>query len=98
MENKHVGYLILGISVLVIGVIILFNITLNDIVDSSCGATHGEFCPMYDTITKQTYLALGIVGLLVVVGLILAFTKPKETIVIKKVKEKKKRLPGAVEK
>ena len=47
-----------------------------------------ESCTMYDTLTKQTYLSLGIVGILILVGLVLVFTKPKEKIIIKKIKEK----------
>ena len=70
----------------------MFNSTLTDIVDSSCTLAHGEeYCPMYDTINKQTYLALGIVGLLILVSLVLIFNKPKEKVIIKKVIEKQKK-------
>src|SRR3989338_547785 len=96
MENKNVGYLILGISILIIGIISLFNSTLRDFVTNSCSLAHGDLysCPMYDTITQQTYLALGIVGLLIVVGLVLIFSKQTEKIIIKKVegKHKKKKI------
>ena len=92
MENKNVGYILLGISLLVILIIFMFNSTLTDIVDSSCTLAHGEeYCPMYDTINKQTYLALGIVGLLILVSLVLIFNKPKEKVIIKKVIEKQKK-------
>ncbi len=92
MENKNVGYLILGISVLIIGIIFLFNSTLREIVNGSCTLAHGgTTCPMYDTITQQTYLALGIVGLLIMVGLVLIFSKPSEKIIIRKVEEKHKK-------
>ena len=53
---------------------------------------------MYKTINQQTYLALGIVGLLVIFGLVLIFFKPNEKLVIQektirvKVPEKKKKL------
>ena len=49
-------------------------------------------CPMYTSINKQTYLALSITGILILIGLILIFSKQKEKIIIKKVKERKKRL------
>ena len=92
MENNNVGYLILGISALIVGIIFLFNSTLREIVNSSCTLAHGgTTCPMYDTITQQTYLALGIVGLLIVVGFVLIFSKPSERIIIKKVEEKHKK-------
>jgi len=91
MENKYVGYLLLGVSVLIIVFIFMFKSTLTNFVDASCTITHGgEYCPMYDTINQQTYLALGIIGILVIVSLILIFSKPqKEIIVHTKTIEKK---------
>ena len=84
MENKHVGYMILGISVLVIAIIFMFQSTLTEFVKSSCTLAHGEdYCPMYDTIDKQTYLGYGIVGILIIVGLILIFSKPLERVIVK---------------
>jgi len=44
---------------------------------------------MYDSVTKQTYLALGIIGVLIIFSLFLIFSKPNEKIVVKKVKDKK---------
>ena len=88
MENKHVGYVVIGISVLIIVIILLFNSALSEIVSLSCGLEHGAFCPMEQTVDQQTYLALGIVGLLILVGLILIFSKPDERIIVKKIKEK----------
>lgn len=92
MENKNVGYLILGISAVIISIIFIFNNALKKIVNSSCGMAHGDgVCPMFDTITQQTYLALAIVGLLVVIGLFLILSKPSEKIIIKTIKEKKQK-------
>jgi len=91
MENKKVGYIILGISVLVGAIILLFNRALKDIVSLSCGSAHTTFCPMSQNINQQTYIALGVVGLLVIVALVLIFTKPQEKVIIRKVKEKKPR-------
>ncbi|MEK6829967.1 MAG: hypothetical protein AABY15_07665 [Nanoarchaeota archaeon] len=94
MENKNVGWLLLGVSILVILLIFLFNSTLNEAVRNSCFLQHGDVqsCEMFDTVNKQTYLSLGIVGLLIIIGIALIFTKPKEKIVIKKFKEKKKKM------
>jgi uncharacterized membrane protein len=90
MENKNVGWLILGISALVIGIIFLFNNAMKKILDNSCPLTAGGYtCPAYGTINQQTYLSLAIVGILIVIGIMLIFSKPKEKIVIKKFKEKK---------
>ncbi|PIN89958.1 hypothetical protein COU60_02595 [Candidatus Pacearchaeota archaeon CG10_big_fil_rev_8_21_14_0_10_34_76] len=88
MENKHVGMLIIGISLVIIVIILLFNSTLREIVKSSCTGEHALSCPMYDSITQQTFLALAIVGILVIIGIILIFTKPEERVIIRKVPEK----------
>lgn len=84
MENKYVGYLILGISVLVVFIIFMFNNAMKRIIDSGCSMMHDlGYCPAYATINQQTYLALGIVGLLAVVGLVLVFSKPQKEIIFK---------------
>ena len=92
MENKHVGFLVLGIAVLLIFIIFLFQAALKDIIVASCGAAHTTACPMSQSVNQQTYLSLGIVGILAVIGFVLIFTKPEEKIIIKKIKEKKKKL------
>ncbi len=95
MENKNVGYLIIGISILTMFIIFLFNNAMKRIITVGCPAVHlGISCPAYGTITQQTYLSLGIVGLLVLVGFVLIFSKPqkeiqKEIIVQTKTVEKK---------
>jgi len=88
MENKQVGLLIIGIAVLLIGIIFLFKGALVDITASSCSMEE-EICPMYKTIDQQTYLALSIVGVLIIIGLVLIFTKQKEKIIIKTKRKKK---------
>lgn len=92
MENKNVGYMLLGISILIVIIIFMFKSTLVGFVDSSCTLAHGgDYCPMYDTIDKQTYLALGIVGILFIVSLVLIFSKPQtQTIIKTRTIEKKK--------
>jgi len=92
MKNENVGYMIIGISVLIIVIIFLFNSALKDIVSESCSIEGHKNCTMYDTISKQTYLSLSIVGLLIIVGLTLVFTKPDKEVIIKKIKESKPRI------
>jgi len=95
MKNKNVGYLLLGVSALIGVLVFLFNSALKEIVTASCGQLHGEYCPMNQTINQQTYIALGVVGLLVIVSLVLIFSKPEEKIILKtktvheKIKKKK---------
>lgn len=89
MENKQVGFLILGITAALLVIIFLFQNALKEIIAQSCD--HGPQCVMYSSVTTQTILALTIVGILVAVALVLIFTKPKEKVIIKKIKEKKKK-------
>ena len=91
MENKNVGYLILGIAAVFLVIIFLFQSALREIVYSNCSMEELS-CPMYESIDKQTYLSLSILGLLIIFGFVLIFTKPKEKIIVKKIKEKKKKL------
>lgn len=84
MENKYVGYFLMGISLLMILIIFMFKITLTNFVDASCTIAHGtDYCPMYDTIDQQTYLSLGIVFILMIAGLILILSKSQEKVIIK---------------
>lgn len=84
MENKNVGYILLGVSILIILIIFMFKTALTSFVDSSCTLAHGgNYCPMYDTISQQTYLALAIVGILIIVSLVLIISKQNERIIVK---------------
>lgn len=82
MENKSVGYLLLGISIVIIFVIFMFQSALQEIVLTSCGEEHATVCPMNQTIDSQTNLALGIVAILIVVSLVLVFSKPHEKVIV----------------
>lgn len=69
----------------------MFKSALTDFVDSSCSLVHsGDYCPMYDTIDKQTYLAVGIVGILIIVSLTLIFSKPQTIVKTKTFKKPQK--------
>ena len=90
MENKKVGWLILGIGVVMVAVVLIFNFGLKDLVSQTC--SHGPSCGMYGTIKTQTWISLTLVGVIVIIGLFIMFSKPTERIVLKKIKEKKKKL------
>ena len=90
MKNKNVGYLISGIAIIVGFIIYIFNTALKKIVEETC--THGISCTMYDTIALQTWISAGIAGLILIIGLFFIFSKEDERIIIKKVKEKKKKI------
>ncbi len=90
MENKNVGLLLIGISIVMAVIVFIFNNALKEIVADTC--THGSACTMYDTIRTQTYLSLSIVSVVFIIGLVIMFSKPKEKIVVKTIKEKRKKL------
>lgn len=89
MENKTVGWIITGIAVLMAVIVWIFNNALKRIVGDTC--THGDSCSMYDTIAIQTWVSLAIVGVVLIIGIVLVFVKPKEKIIVKTIKEKKKK-------
>jgi uncharacterized membrane protein len=92
MKNKNVGFLIVGIAIVIGVIILLFNSGLKDVVDQTCD--HGTTCEMYDTIALQTNLSLAVAGLVFIIGLFLIFSKESvvEKIVVKRVEKKKKKV------
>jgi uncharacterized membrane protein len=61
----------------------MFNVTLKKIIQTSCGEAHAIVCPMSQTVNQQTYISLGIVGLLIIVSFILILSKPQREIIFK---------------
>lgn len=90
MENKHVGLLIIGIAVVMAIIVLIFNFALKDIVGDTCSM--GPSCTMYKTISVQTGISLSITLVILLIGIIIMFVKPKEKIIIKTIREKKKKL------
>jgi uncharacterized membrane protein len=90
MENKQVGFLIIGLAVVMVAIVLIFNTALKNIVGETC--SHGPTCSMYDTIRTQTWISLSIVGVILVIGLVIMFTKPKEKLIVKTLREKRKKL------
>lgn len=90
MENKNVGKLIVGIGLLMAVMVFIFHSALNRIVGDTC--THGPTCSMYDTISIQTWVSMAIVAVVFAIGFVIIFIKPKEKIIVKKVKQKPKKI------
>jgi len=90
MKNKKVGLIIGSISLVMFFIIFIFNNALKKIHALTCDM--GNSCPASQTINIQTGISLGLALIIFIIGLSIMFTKPKEKIVIKKVKERKKRL------
>ena len=98
MKNKNVGFLVIGIAIIMSLIILTFNMGMKNIAQSSC--SHGSSCSMHETIATQTWISLLLVGFVIIVGLILIFSKESEKVIVKtktikaKVKEKKLDLSG----
>lgn len=90
MENKQVGWLIVGIGIVMVAVVLMFNYVIKDAIGATC--SHGPTCGMYQGIAIQTWISISIVVIILIIGFVIMFTKPKEKIVVRKVKEKKKKL------
>lgn len=90
MENKNVGMLIIGIAIVMVIMVLIFNSVLRDAIGLTC--SHGPSCEMYNNVKVQTWISLSIVGVILIIGFVIMFNKPKEKIIIKTIKEKKKKL------
>ena len=71
MQTKYVGYIMIAFAVVIGFIVYIFNKALTDIVSESC--SHGPTCPMWGTIDFQTYVGLGIMGVVIIIGLYLIF-------------------------
>jgi len=90
MKNKNVGFLIVAISIFIGVIVLIFNLGLKRIISQTC--SHGTSCAMYSTLSLQTWISLAIACFILAIGLFLVFSKENERIIIRKVKEKKKKL------
>ena len=90
MENKNVGFLVIGIAIVMLIMVILFNQVIKTNISLTC--SHGPTCEMYDGLKIQTWISYIIVGVIFLIGFFILFIKPKERTIIKtkKIQEKKK--------
>jgi len=88
MKNRNVGYLIVGIAIVMAIIVFLFNNVIKENIGLTC--SHGPTCSMYSDLNVQTWISLVVVAIVLIIGLFLIFAKESERIVVKKVKEKKK--------
>lgn len=91
MEYKNLGWILLAVSITVIIFTFMYSNVVDEAVRTSCFAQHGDVqsCEMFDSVNKQKYYALGIAGILLIVSVVLIFSKPKEKVIVKKIKERK---------
>lgn len=92
MKNRNVGFLIIGIAIIMVIIVILFNNLIKQNIGLTC--THGPTCEMYTDLNVQTWISLIIVGVIFIIGLFFIFSKENEKIILKTrtrtVKEKRK--------
>jgi uncharacterized membrane protein len=88
MRNKNVGFLITGIGVIMGIMISIFDSSMRNNIALTC--SHGPDCPMYSTLSTQTWLSLAVVALIILIGIFFIFAKEPERTIIKKIGEKKK--------
>jgi uncharacterized membrane protein len=88
MKNKNVGFLIIGIGIVLAALVSIFDYSIRNIISATC--SHGPSCPMYASLSIQTWISLAIVALIIIIGIFLIFSKEQEKIIIKKLAEKKK--------
>ncbi|MEK6886091.1 MAG: hypothetical protein AABX17_03940 [Nanoarchaeota archaeon] len=90
MENKNIGWLIVGISAFIGIIISIFYFGVNKIIGATC--SHGPSCGMYATLKIQTWISISIALVVLLIGLFFIFAKEKEKIVTRTIKEKRKEI------
>jgi uncharacterized membrane protein len=90
MDNKNVGWLIVGISIFIFIIIAIFYFGAWKIIGTSC--SHGTSCGMYSTLKLQTGISTAIALLISFIGVFFILTKTPQKVITKKIIEKKKAL------
>lgn len=88
MKNKIVGYIIIGIAVIIGFIIFTYHNTLINIAGESCPIDSSS-CPHLKESNQQLMINLIILGIMVLIGLYMVFFSQEERIItkIRKVKE-----------
>lgn len=81
MKNRVVGFLIIGIALLIGYIVYSFNKALKEIVDVTC--THGPTCPMLGSVDFHTSSSIAIMVFIIIIGLYLVFFGREEKIITK---------------
>ncbi len=84
MKNRNVGFLIIGIAVIIGILVLLFDSSTRNNISQLC--SHGTSCGMYDVVNTQTYISFVVIFVILLIGIVLVFTKESEKLVVKKIK------------
>ena len=87
MKNRIVGFIVLGVVLLMGFIIYSFNRALTQMVTTTC--SHGSSCPMWGTLNFQTNVSIGIMVFVALVGVYLIFSEKIHKTTKKEVKSKK---------
>ena len=87
MQNKNVGWLIVGISIFIGAIIWIFNTGIKSTLDATC--KEGPTCSMYTTLSLQTWISIAIAMVIFFIGLFFALAKENQKIIIKKISSEK---------
>jgi uncharacterized membrane protein len=92
MENKKVGYLLIGVAV-VMGVLVWqFYAALISMAGTTCAFEHeGETCPLHASVNQQIIISVVLLGLVLIVGVVLILSKPEREVIVQRVKERVKK-------
>lgn len=82
--------MVIGIAIVMAIIVFLFSSVLKQNLGLTC--SHGPSCEMYTNLNVQTWISYSIVAVIFILGLVIMFNKPKEKVIIKNIREKKKKL------
>ena len=82
MENKHVGYLLIVVSVILLINVISISSIFNDSNNNFCTE---DSCPYHKSFNQIIYLSISTIGLLMITGVVLIKSKLEERTIIKEV-------------
>lgn len=73
MKDKYVGFLMIAVCIILLAVIISYDLTLNQIVNTQC--THGTSCPMYASLKMQRIISFTLLGILTLASIYFLFLR-----------------------
>lgn len=79
MKDRQVGYLVIGFCVALLLIILSYDLTLAQVVNTNC--SHGTACPMYASLKMQRIVSFTLLGILTITGLYFVFSRKIKNLV-----------------
>lgn len=73
MKDRQVGYMVIAFCAAILLIIISYDMTLYNIVNTSC--SHGSACPMYATLKLQRIISFTLLTVVFLIGIYFIFSK-----------------------